>query len=114
MHIIRTPADIEQLEPADLIRERLDLLEYAPIVIIEPGDSEQDIIKAIGFSPLVNRVDGERFPSPLFTPSWEFITHHQGWHELVYVTGDDGGGVILLVADRDGVDPDLLALCRSS
>lgn len=109
MRIIRTPAD---MEPASLIQERLDLLYLAPILIIGPCDTEQDIINEIGFSPLVNRVDGARFPSADFTPSWEYITHHPGWHELVYVTGDDGSGVILFIEDAEGVDPALLALCR--
>jgi len=109
MRIIRTPADIE---PALLIQERLDLLYLAPILIIGPSDTEQDIINEIGFSPLVNRVDGKRFPSADFMPSWEYITHHEGWHELVYVTGDDGSGVILFIEDAEGTDPALLALCR--
>lgn len=110
MRIIRTPAD---MEPAFPIRERLDLLYLASILIIGPGDTEQDITQEIGFSPLVNRVDGERFPSADFTPSWEYITHHQGWHELVYVTGDDGSGVILFIEDAEGTDSTLLALCRN-
>lgn len=109
MRIIRTPAD---MEPTSLIQERLDLLYLAPLLIIGPGDTEQDILREIGFSPLVNRVDGARFPSAGFTPSWEYILHHQGWHELVYVTGDDGSGVILFIKDAAGVDPDLMALCR--
>lgn len=109
MRIIRTPAD---MEPASPIRERLDLLYLAPILIIGPGDTEQDIIREIGFSPLLNRVDGARFPSADFTPSWEYILHHEGWHELAYVTGDDGSGVILFIKDAEGTDPTLLALCR--
>ena len=104
MHSIRQPADAQGItDPAlmALIQQRLPLLDLAPIIIVEEADSEADIIRATGISPLVNLVDGERYPSPLFTPSWEIIEQHHGWTELIYVTGDDGSGTIMLVADSN-------------
>lgn len=36
----------------------LELGDLTHFLIIEPGDEEGDIIDAIGFSPLVSRIDG--------------------------------------------------------
>lgn len=96
-----------------LITERHHLLDLAPIVIIEPGDTEEDIITTIGFSPLINRVDGARFPSPAFDPNSEYIAQYHGWYELVFVTSDDGAGVIMLIPERGDINADLLSLCRT-
>lgn len=112
MLIIRTTEDASALPDNHPAHQRSDLLYISPILIIEPGDTVEDIIREIGFSPLVNRVDGERFPSPSFTPNWEYITNHGGWFEQVYVTGDDGSGVLIFVPEDDAIDGDLLALCR--
>ena len=112
MLIIRNREDASALPGNHPALARLDLLDLAPILVIEAGDTEQDIIKEIGFSPLVNRVDGERFLSSAFTPNWEYITHHDGWYEQVYVTCDDGAGVMIFVPDDDRINADLLALCQ--
>ncbi len=112
MLIIRHSDQLADLEPSHPARARADLLYLAPILIIEPGDTEADIINEIGFSPLVNLLDGERFPSPAFTPNWEWIELSDGWFEQVYVTCDDGSGVMIFVPDDARVDADLIALCR--
>ena len=112
MLIIRTIEGASVLPDDHPAHQRSDLLDLAPILVIEPCDTEEEIIKEIGFSPLVNRVDGERFPSPSFTPNWEYITNHRGWFEQVYVTGDDGSGVIIFIPDDDRIDLYLLTLCR--
>lgn len=112
MLIIRKPEDIFSLPDGHPAHARIHLLDLGPILVIEPGDTEADIISEIGFSPLVNRVDGEKFPSPAFTPNWECITLTDGWFEQVYVTCDDGSGVMIFVPDDDRIDGDLLALCR--
>lgn len=77
------------------------------ILVIEPGDAEADIIDAIGFSPLVSRIDGIHLE-----PDWDWIERHEGWWELVYTVSNAGFAFILLVQDAHGVLPDLLDLCR--
>jgi hypothetical protein len=89
-----------------------DLADIAHFLIVRPGDVEADIIRELGFSPLMNLVEEVRFPSPDFEPSWECIEDHGGWFELTYILSDDGFGYVLFVQDADGVDPGLLALCR--
>lgn len=85
----------------------LELGDLTHFVIIEPGDAEGDIIDAIGFSPLVSRIDGIHLD-----PDWDWIERHEDWWELVYTVSNDGFAFILFVQDAPGVLPDLLDLCR--
>ncbi len=89
-----------------------DLSELGCFVIMQPGDLLTAIEAELGFSPLVNFVDGTRYGNPAFAPSWEFIEDHGVWFELVFVVGAEFGAV-LFVSDSDVIDPALLALCRS-
>ena len=90
-----------------------DLGDLGPIVIVEPGDALSAIEQAAGVPIATNLVDGITFPDPAFMPSWEFCEAHQGWHEIVYVTCDDGSGAVLFVPDRDGIDATLMAIIHA-
>ena len=85
----------------------LELGDLTHFVVIEPGDAEGDILDALGFSPLVSRIDGIHLQ-----PDWDWIERHEGWWELVYTVSNDGFAFILFVQDAPGVLPDLLDLCR--
>ena len=101
------------VDRVDLYREA-GLLDLTHILVIEPGDNEQAIVDVIGFSPLVNPLDGKRYGSADFHPHWEGpIWRHDGWFELIVTVGNDGFAFILLIADADGVLPELLDLCRT-
>lgn len=89
-----------------------DLAELVTFLVIEPGDTLPNIEAALGFSPLVNFVDGVRYPDPEFIPSWEWVEAHAGWFEAVFVLTDAGFGWVLWIADQPGVPVDLLHLCR--
>ena len=113
-----------QLDPAlqGIVRLRMtqlgehvecDLGELVHLIVIEPGDPPDAVIAELGFSILTNLVDSIRFGDPDFEPSWEWIERHDGgWYELVFVMTDDGFGHVVFVQDHEGVDADLLALCR--
>ena len=90
-----------------------DLSELAHFIIIEPGDSVAAVEDELSFSPFVNFVDGARYPDPAFTPSWEWLTARGLWLDSVWALSDSGFGIVLLVPDIDGVDPELLALFKS-
>lgn len=93
--------------------EAIDLSDLTHFLIIQPGDTAADAEHELGWSLLVNMVDGARFGDPTFTPSWEWIEDHGGWFEAVYIISDDGFGISLFVQDHPGTDPELLALCRT-
>jgi hypothetical protein len=93
--------------------EGIDLSDLTHFLIIQPGDTAADAERELGWSLLVNPVDGARFGQPDFTPSWEWIEDHGGWFEAVYIISDDGFGISLFVQDHPATDPELLALCRT-
>ena len=99
------------LDRVALYREA-GLLDLTHLLVVEPGDTEQAIIDKVGFSPLVNAIDGVRYGSADYQgdgPIWR----HDGWYELVVPVGNDGFAFVLLVADADGIIPELLDLCRT-
>ena len=83
-----------------------DLANLTHILVIQPGDTEAQIIEAIGFSPLVSRMDGNRLQ-----PDWDYLVQHAEWHELIYTVGNSGFAFIVFVERADGVLPEMLALC---
>jgi hypothetical protein len=46
-------------------------------------------------------------------PFREWREHRAGWIEFVFVLSDDGPAHVLLLPDRNDIDPALLALCRA-
>jgi hypothetical protein len=93
--------------------EGIDLNDLTHFLIIQAGDTAADAEHELGWSLLVNMVDGTRFGDPAFTPSWEWIENHGGWFEAVFILSDDGFGISLFVQDHPATDANLLALCRS-
>lgn len=98
-----------------ILRRRIDdmdhLLDDTELLIVVAGDGECDIVREVGFSPLVEPVDGIRFGAPGFDPFWDYLVDHGGWFELSVSFGSTFG-YCLLIQDDNGVIPDLLTLCR--
>jgi hypothetical protein len=90
-----------------------DLLGMTHLLIIGPGDTETAIREAVGFSPLVDPVDGHRVGSPAVTPYWNELRDHGGWFELTMTVGNSGFAFVLFIQDAEGTDPELLRLCRT-
>jgi len=99
---------------ADRVKDAMacELGDMTHILVVQPGDTEADIIDAIGFSPLVHRIHGTRCGDPAFEPDWNWWERHDGWTELLYCVGDSGFAYVIFVQDGEGVLPDLLSLCR--
>lgn len=99
----------------DLISTRLQdafacgLADLTHILVIQPDDTEEGIVAAIGFSPLASRMDGARLQ-----PDWDFIEQHERWWELVYTVGDSGFAFLVFVEKAQGVIPELRALLAAS
>ena len=85
--------------------EHCGLQDYTHILLVQADDTEDAIVKAIGFSPLVTRIDGIRN-----SPDWDWIESHDGWWELLYTVGNAGFAFILLVEDSERSP--LARLCR--
>lgn len=81
------------------------LQDLTHVLVVEAGDREVDIVDAIGFSPLLTRIDGVRNQ-----PDWDWLERHDGWWELLYTVGNAGFAYILLVEDAQGSA--IADLCR--
>jgi hypothetical protein len=103
----------ERAEQLTTAWEGIDLSDLTHFLIIHAGDTAADAERELGWSLLVNPVDGARFGDPAFTPSWEWIENHGGWFEAVFIISDDGFGISLFVQDHPDTDTELLALCRT-
>lgn len=96
---------------AALSHGEFNLIDQTEILVVEPRDREADIIRHVGFSPLVEPIDGVRFGQPNFHPFWDWLVQHQGWWEMCISFGSTFA-YILFIKDGDGVEPALLTLCR--
>lgn len=85
----------------------LELGELTHIVVVQPHDTEADLIDALGFSPMVSRIDGIHLE-----PDWDWFERHGGYFEIVWTVGNSGFAYLVFVQDGEGVLPDLLTLCR--
>lgn len=88
-----------------------DLIDWTEYLVVEPGDTEADIIRHVGFTPLVEQIDGKRFGEPGFHPHWDWLTDHGGWFELSVSFGSTFA-YVLFIEDADRVPADFLDLCR--
>jgi hypothetical protein len=88
-----------------------DLTDWTEFLIVQPGDSEEDIVREVGFSPLVEPIDGGRFGGKGFNPFWDHLTDHGGWFELTISFGSTFA-YVLFIQDEVGVLPELRSLCR--
>jgi hypothetical protein len=86
------------------------LIPWTEIVVIEPADTEADIIRAIGFTPLIEPIDGARYPD-FEQGAWDVIVDHDRYFEMQFTFGSTFG-YLLLVEDADSVIPELRELCR--
>ena len=117
--IARAPRVMTDSQLKDLLTERIEdwtmrgLMNLTTLVIIEVGDTEPSIIDALCFSPLVNPLDGKRYRAEGFVLPFDYIEDHGGWFELFVTVGNEGFAFHLFVRNREGVDPELLAMCRA-
>ena len=83
---------------------------FGSMIIIEAGDSLQNIEEEIGFSILINLFDDIIYPDPDFMPSCEALEDHGGCYEMLFILSD-GDEAIEIFIPKAGVDPLLLAMC---
>lgn len=70
--------------------------------VVQSGDTLADAEAAIGYPLVIDDV-----------PTWEWTQRHPGdVVEIVLILSDDGPAQVLLVPDKQGIDPALIALGR--
>lgn len=89
-----------------------ELLNWTEYLVVDPMfDSEADIVRQMGFSPLVDPIDGIRFGSADFKPGHDWLQDHSGYFELIMTFGSTFA-YVLLIRDHAEADPPLLRFCR--
>jgi hypothetical protein len=89
------------------------LTDLTHFLVVQPGDTEAMIVDEIGFSPMINVHDGVRFGDACFHPFWDWLRDVGGWFEMIVAVGNGGFAFVLLIRNADGVDAELLNLCRT-
>ena len=86
-------------------------------IVVEPGDTIEQLEQAVGLPILHGLFDDLPFGHPDFFPCSEILEEHRNEstciYEMVFISNDDGAATAIFVADTEGIDADLLALCRS-
>jgi hypothetical protein len=67
-------------------------------IVIQPGDTFASLCSYLGI--------------PLHLNPWEFIEEHCTCYEMVVVLRSDGFGAVIFIPKSEGIDPDLLAMCK--
>ncbi|NII58344.1 hypothetical protein [Sphingomonas aerolata] len=87
------------------------LIDWTEYLVVEPGDTEADIIRHVGFSPLIEPIDGKRFGALGFHKHWDWLSRHDRWFEMI-VTFGSTFAYVLFIPDGEMIPEELLKLCR--
>ena len=123
MIVVRDHSTIDQissLQIRELVQQRINDLggvafdadELGYFLVVESSDTLEALSAQLGFDMLRNRFTGIRFNATGFTPSFEFIEEFSACYDMVFVLDDTGIGVEIFVPKEEGIDPDLIAMCR--
>jgi hypothetical protein len=86
-------------------------------IVVEAGDPVSEVEQAAGFPILTSLFDDLPYTDPDFFPCHEllekFTYGNTCIYEMVFIGSDDGAATCVLIPDTEGVDADLLALCRA-
>ncbi|QLQ25163.1 MAG: hypothetical protein HZT41_10065 [Dechloromonas sp.] len=100
-----------------LAGEPYDYDRHGEMVVVEPGDTVEQLEQEIGLPVLLGLFDDLPYGDPDFTPCFDVLEEHiyeqHRIYEMVVISNDDGFATTVIVPDTEGTDSRLLALCRS-
>ena len=101
-----------------LASEPYDYDRHGYMVVVEPGDTVEQLEQEIGLPILHGLFDDIPFGDDDFTPCFEILEEHTyenavRIYEMVFIRNDDGFATTVFVPACEGIPGDLLALCRS-
>jgi hypothetical protein len=85
-----------------------DLTDWTDIIVVQPGDTEEEIVREAGFSPLVDPLSDLRHDEGGFEPAWDHLALRSGVFRLVFTFGSTFATILLIPND----DSALADLCR--
>ena len=127
MVIVTYPSDlphIANLAVRQLVAHRLRQLAPSAtpatpceFIAVEGGDAVSEVEATVGLPILHGLFDDLPFGHPDFAPCFDLLEEHINGntriYEMVFISNDDGAATAIFVADSEGIDANLLALCRS-
>ena len=100
-----------------LAGEPYDYDRHGYMVIVESGDTVEQLEQEIGLPLLRSLFDDLPYGDPDFTPCFDILEEHINGntriYEMVFIGNDDGAATAIFVANTEGIPSDLLAMCRS-
>ena len=101
-----------------LAGEPYDYDRHGYMVVVEPGDTVEQLEQEIGLPILHGLFDDLPFGHPDFTPCFDILEEHRNEnssriYEMVFISNDDGFATTVFVPACEGIPGDLLAMCRS-
>lgn len=110
--ICAAPDTITDPDLTERVNQTIDagLCDLTCLVVIEDGDSDDDLQREAGLSLLTNPISGSRYGDPGFEPHWAWLEERGGWFEVICPIGDSGWAYIIYI--RNG-GSELADLCRA-
>lgn len=97
-HVIEREADASLRGLLQFYLPIMTEYEMAILFVVQPGDRLRDL----------NCFRNRPFEG------WEFIKRHSGgWYEAVFILSDDGFGHVVLAPQSQGIDAELIDICRT-
>ena len=101
-----------------LAGEPYDYDRHGYMVVVEPGDTVEQLEQEIGLPILHGLFDDAPFGDDDFTPCFDCLERHTyenavRVYEMVFISNDDGFATTIFVPACEGIPGDLLAMCRS-
>ncbi|MBU2571019.1 MAG: hypothetical protein KJ725_13515 [Gammaproteobacteria bacterium] len=122
MIILRSPHDLQRVTSPALqlfLRQRFRAIcepepydpdEHGFFIVLEPGDTSENIESATGYAPMKSLFSDAHYGDPEFMPDFEYLEGHGEFFEAVYILNDGGFAVVLIVPKLQGIDEAILAL----
>ena len=123
MIILRDPHQLTQVVQPDIkafLRRRFhdictpepyDPDEHGFFILVEPGDTSEQIESDTGYSLLKSLFNGTVYGNPEFSPDFEYLEDHGSFCEAVFIFTDSGFAVVMIVPKEEGIDVGILELC---
>lgn len=91
--------------------EDLELSELFKLILIEPGDTLEELDAEFNGGFLINHFSGRRLGDEGFRPCFETLEEHPTFYDMFFCEGDGDFGIEVIVPRAGGIDPRLLNLC---
>ena len=124
MIVLRDPQQLTQVHQPEiktfLLKRFHDICDPEPydpdehgfFILVEPGDTSEQIELATGYSLLKSLFNGTAYGDADFSPDFEYLEDHGSFCEAVYIFTDSGFAVMVIVPKDEGIDCKILGLCN--